>query len=488
MDYIRKELDHLLGKDRDVPLKEKQRSRKHFDDRDVCSFFLIEFCPHELFPNTKNDLGECKKRHDNYLRDQFNKDKNSKQYRLRYEEILESFLERLIGDVDTRIKKGIERIEAPLFDIEKSREINAKITYIDEKIQEYLIEAERYGEQGLIKQSEDVMKQIESLKEEKSQLVAMAESSALSKEKQMKICEVCGALQSAQDNDKRLQTHYEGRIHTGYAKIREVLDALKRKKAERKERNEEERERERHYQEKMERENYMRLKEIERNHENKDLGNYFDQSAFEKQFNELKDGFKRPIGGGHGRPRDNNKDNPNNNFQGNSNSNSNNFNNSFKKYDKQDRYNKGCSMDRKRENQGNGESKDYNNQNRFNNNASGNNQSRGFEQAFRDSTFENIANANNSNNNQIERVVKRNFNNDNKDPFRERNKEYDKFRDRDREIGENREYREKRSMKDMMMNSNSNYNEKEQRYNQRDRSRSRKNSNDAERNKSKRYH
>jgi RNA-binding protein Luc7-like 2 len=67
----------------------------------------------------------------------------------------------------------------------------------------------------------------------------------MAKEKQMKVCEVCGAMQSLQDNEKRLQTHIEGKLHTGYLRIREHLDILRRRKLDRKFRLEEVKERER---------------------------------------------------------------------------------------------------------------------------------------------------------------------------------------------------------------------------------------------------
>jgi hypothetical protein len=47
----------------------------------------------------------------------------------------------------------------------------------------------------------------------------------------MKVCEVCGALQQAGDADKRLTMHLEGKLHTGYAKIRKKLNDLKAKRA-----------------------------------------------------------------------------------------------------------------------------------------------------------------------------------------------------------------------------------------------------------------
>jgi len=45
----------------------------------------------------------------------------------------------------------------------------------------------------------------------------------LPKEKNMKVCEVCGALQATTDTDKRLVMHLEGKLHTGYQKVRKVL-------------------------------------------------------------------------------------------------------------------------------------------------------------------------------------------------------------------------------------------------------------------------
>lgn len=47
----------------------------------------------------------------------------------------------------------------------------------------------------------------------------------------MKVCEVCGALQSALDTGKRLTMHLEGKLHTGYLKIRNKLAELKQKRA-----------------------------------------------------------------------------------------------------------------------------------------------------------------------------------------------------------------------------------------------------------------
>jgi hypothetical protein len=253
MDSIRSTLDELMGKDRDVPLKERLSVNKHFDRPEVCKYYLLDFCPHDLFPNTKSDLGPCKKRHDQFFRQQFVKDPNKEQFQIKYEESLMDFLEELIAEVDNKMKKSFERIEAPLPDTEKPRDIIEQIRWIDNKIQELVEQAEKFGEMGRIDESEVLMRQIDRLKEQKNELLMMSEHPLMAKEKQMKVCEVCGAMQSLQDNEKRLQTHIEGKLHTGYLRIREHLDILRRRKLDRKFRHEEEKERERMQREMRER-------------------------------------------------------------------------------------------------------------------------------------------------------------------------------------------------------------------------------------------
>lgn len=258
MDHFRATLDELMGKDRDVPLKEKLKLQKHFDSNEVCKFYLLDFCPHDLFPNTKSDLGKCKKRHDQYFKQQFEKDKNKEQYQIKYEGMLMDFLEEQIAEVDNKMKKSLERIEAPLPDMEKPKDMLDQLKVIDMQITELVERAEKLGEIGRIDDSEQVLRQVDKFKEKKNEIIMMNENPLMLKEKQMKICEVCGGLQSMQDNEKRLQTHVEGKLHAGYAKIREYLENLRRRKLERKYKLEEEKEKERLQREFRENEKFRR--------------------------------------------------------------------------------------------------------------------------------------------------------------------------------------------------------------------------------------
>ena len=75
----------------------------------------------------------------------------------------------------------------------------------------------------MIEESEAIMKEVERLKIQKAELEALSDNTILPKERNMKVCEICGALQSTTDTDKRLVMHLEGKLHTGYLKIRKVL-------------------------------------------------------------------------------------------------------------------------------------------------------------------------------------------------------------------------------------------------------------------------
>ena len=80
------------------------------------------------------------------------------------------------------------------------------------------------------------MKEVDRLKIQKQDLEALQDPNAVASSKidrnAMKVCEVCGGLQTASDTDKRMVMHVEGKLHTGYAKIRKVLAELKSKRDE----------------------------------------------------------------------------------------------------------------------------------------------------------------------------------------------------------------------------------------------------------------
>ncbi|KAF6140406.1 hypothetical protein GIB67_013175 [Kingdonia uniflora] len=70
MDAQRALLDELMGAARNLTDEEKKGFREVcWDDRDVCGSYMVRFCPHDLFVNTKSDLGPCPRIHDQKLKE-----------------------------------------------------------------------------------------------------------------------------------------------------------------------------------------------------------------------------------------------------------------------------------------------------------------------------------------------------------------------------------------------------------------------------------
>ena len=70
----------------------------------------MEYCPHDLFINTKVDLGPCQNIHDDNLKQTFQMAENSREKERRQEDFLK-YIQRLLGDCDTRIKRAKEQFK-----------------------------------------------------------------------------------------------------------------------------------------------------------------------------------------------------------------------------------------------------------------------------------------------------------------------------------------------------------------------------------------
>ncbi|KAI7748553.1 hypothetical protein M8C21_008483 [Ambrosia artemisiifolia] len=70
MDAQRALLDELMSSARNLT-EEEIRGHKEitWDDKEMCGFYMVKFCPHDLFVNTRSDLGLCPKIHDPKLKE-----------------------------------------------------------------------------------------------------------------------------------------------------------------------------------------------------------------------------------------------------------------------------------------------------------------------------------------------------------------------------------------------------------------------------------
>ena len=61
-------LDELMGRNRNYAPDDAKARELKWTDSDVCKYYIVQFCPHDLFTNTKADLGACGKIHDDALK------------------------------------------------------------------------------------------------------------------------------------------------------------------------------------------------------------------------------------------------------------------------------------------------------------------------------------------------------------------------------------------------------------------------------------
>ncbi|CAA0830739.1 LUC7 N_terminus domain-containing protein [Striga hermonthica] len=234
MDAQRALLDELMGSARNLTEEERKGHREvKWDDKDVCGCYMIRFCPHDLFVNTRSDLGVCPKIHDVKLKESFEKSPRHDSYVPKFEAELAHFCERLVSDLDRRVRRGRERLEQdvevpppPPISVEKAEQLSV----LEEKIKSLLEQVESLGEAGKVDEAEALMRKVEMLNIEKTTLTQQPQQDKLlmmAHEKKMALCEVCGSFLVANDAVERTQSHVAGKQHMGYGMVREFLAEYK---------------------------------------------------------------------------------------------------------------------------------------------------------------------------------------------------------------------------------------------------------------------
>ncbi|KAH9304415.1 hypothetical protein KI387_008819 [Taxus chinensis] len=224
-------------KARNLTEEEKKGYREiRWDDREVCGFYMVRFCPHDLFVNTKSDLGPCPRMHDLKLKESFEKSSRHDLYVPRFEAELAQFCEKLVQDLDRKVRRGRERLAQDV-DISSmmpiSTEKSEQLATIEEKIRKLLEQVENLGEEGKVDEAQALMRKVDILNVEKTVVTQAASSERgliLSQEKKMALCEICGSFLVANDAAERTQSHVTGKQHIGYGMVRDFITEFKAKK------------------------------------------------------------------------------------------------------------------------------------------------------------------------------------------------------------------------------------------------------------------
>ncbi|RZC32641.1 LUC7 domain containing protein [Asbolus verrucosus] len=230
-------LDELMGRNRNVAPNEKVKEL-NWEDPEYCKYFMVKFCPHDLFVNTRADLGACSKVHDEEVRKMFQQAKPHR--KIHYQEEFIRFCSSMINEVERKIQKGKMRLalsgkaELPSISPAQSQKNQEQIKILNERINGLEAEAEQAGTDGNVEQAQGLMKLCDQLKEERDSLRKQIENGhwnataelAAAQEKQMEVCQVCGAFLIVGDAQQRIDDHLMGKQHVGFARLKSALEEI----------------------------------------------------------------------------------------------------------------------------------------------------------------------------------------------------------------------------------------------------------------------
>lgn len=227
--------------------------------------------------NTRADLGQCLKVHDEEAKHLYEEARPSARKR-HYEDEFLRFSNHMLNEVDRKITKGKQRLllmnkssdgaqqPTPVY-VSKFQE---QLNNLNARIKKLIGEAEEAGNRGDVDQAQGLMTLCDQLKDEKDILVKQHENNPMgmasgsgsagaasasgaggssfggnngnssggngnwsefqSSEKQMEVCEVCGAFLIVGDAQQRLEDHLTGKQHMGYSRLRKAVEEMYEKR------------------------------------------------------------------------------------------------------------------------------------------------------------------------------------------------------------------------------------------------------------------
>lgn len=192
---------------------------------------MASFCPHDLFVNTKSDLGPCGKLHDEEMKRQYQAAARCPR-KIDIENEFARFISSMIQEVDRKIQKGKQRLDLMNSKLDQrplSKQQEA-VASINDKVAKLVREAEEAGIRGDVDQAQNLMVLCEKLKDDKDSLIKQFESCGFnfSEQKEMEVCTICAAFLVIGDAQSRIDDHLTGKQHLGYSKLRKALEDHKK--------------------------------------------------------------------------------------------------------------------------------------------------------------------------------------------------------------------------------------------------------------------
>ncbi|EUC27445.1 hypothetical protein COCCADRAFT_41827 [Bipolaris zeicola 26-R-13] len=199
-------------------------------DSKVCRSYLVGNCPHDLFTNTKNELGPCPKVHNEALKTEYQEADADQKRRWGFEFDYMRDMQHHIDACNRKIDSAQRRLEKTPEEIRQTNALLKAINELTKSIEAGMLEIKIMGEEGMVNMAVQEFTKVRYKKAEKEErereLRALSDTGGPSGHQKLQVCDVCGAYLSRLDNDRRLADHFYGKMHLGYAQMRKSYEAL----------------------------------------------------------------------------------------------------------------------------------------------------------------------------------------------------------------------------------------------------------------------
>ena len=227
----RRLLEQLMGEQlNSLPGTGSRQQTLSITDPKVCKSYLCGACPHDLFTNTKQDLGSCPKSHQPNLKEEWLGAPDEKKREWGFEFDYKSDISKYVSECDRRIDQAQRRLEKTQEEVKQTNSLLKQINDLARTIEAGIVEVEILAEEGAVNlavQEFHKLKLSKVQKDEKErELKNLTDTSGPSGHQKLQVCDVCGAYLSRLDNDRRLADHFFGKMHLGYAQMRKESERL----------------------------------------------------------------------------------------------------------------------------------------------------------------------------------------------------------------------------------------------------------------------
>lgn len=119
---MRKMLEQLMG-EQYVNGTGKKAAQMSITDSKICRSYLVGTCPHDLFTNTRQDLGPCPKIHNESIKVQYDTADEAQQRRWGFEFDYCRHLQDYVEECNKRIEIAQRRLERTPEEIRQTNEL-----------------------------------------------------------------------------------------------------------------------------------------------------------------------------------------------------------------------------------------------------------------------------------------------------------------------------------------------------------------------------